>query len=235
MAKFQQKIKARKLRKSGLSIKNIAKSLDVSVGSVSTWVRDIALTKAQFEVLEAHSRDPHYGNRLKYINKVKRETNRRTNKLEKEGVKDVGRLSKRELFLVGAALYWGEGFKKDSQVGLANSDPTVIKLFLRWLYECFDYKADDIIPRLTLNVSHRDRIDEITRFWAEAVDIPIDSFRKPFFQNFKWKKIYENPNNYHGVLRIKVRRSRDFLRKILGYIEGLRLQANYAKIANMPA
>jgi hypothetical protein len=35
------------------------------------------------------------------------------------------------------------------------------------------------------------------------------------------KKEYENKENYHGVLRIRVRRSIDLLRKIFGYIEGI--------------
>jgi transcriptional regulator with XRE-family HTH domain len=225
MAKFQEKIEAKNLRKSGLSIKKIAKKLKVSVSSVSYWVRDIILTKEQLEVLGKHARDPYYGNRLKYINEVKRNTNIKIEKLKNEGIHEVGDLSKRELFLVGSALYWGEGFKKDSQVGFANSDSTMINLFLRWLYECFDYKTHDLIPRLTLNFSHKDRVKEVEEFWSKETKIPRDYFRKPFFQNFKWKKVYENPNDYHGVLRIKVRKSKDFLRKIHGYIEGLRLQS----------
>lgn len=224
MAKFQQKIEAKELRKSGLSIKKISKKLNVSVSSVSHWVREIVLTKEQLEVLREHARDPYYGNRLKYINKVKKETDRKIEKLKGNGIEEIGLLSKRELFLVGAALYWSEGFKKDSQAGFANSDSTMINLFLRWLYECFGYEVHDLIPRLTLNISHKDRVKEVEEFWSKETKIPIDYFRKPFFQNFKWKKVYDNPNNYHGVLRIKVRKSKDFLRKIHGYIEGLSLQ-----------
>jgi len=51
----------------------------------------------------------------------------------------------------------------------------------------------------------------------------VNQFSKPFFQNTKWKKEYENKENYHGVLRIRVRRSIDLLRKIFGYIEGINL------------
>lgn len=226
MAKFQLKIEAKNLRKSGLSIKEIAKKLNVSVGSVSHWARDVILTKEQLEVLEKHARDPYYGNRLKYINEVKRNTNIKIEKLKNEGIHEIGNLSKRELFLIGSALYWSEGFKKDSQAGFANSDPKMIKIFLKWLRKCFGYEVHDLIPRLTLNVSHKDRVKEVEEFWSKETKIPIDYFRKPFFQSFKWKKVYENFNDYHGVLRIKVRKSTDFLRKIHGWIEGLRLQAN---------
>lgn len=226
MAKFQQKIKARKLRKLGFSIKKIARELNVSVSSVSSWVRDITLTKDQLNTLESHARDPYYGNRLNYINKVKQNTNRKIERLKKEGIGKIGNISKRELFLVGVALYWSEGFKKDSQAGFANSDPTMINLFLKWLSECFGYSNEDLIPRITVNISHKERIGDIQEYWSEVTKIPIENFQKPFYQNFKWKKVYENPNEYFGVLRIKVRKSKDFLRKIHGFIEGLRLQAS---------
>src|SRR5260221_12423691 len=105
----------------------------------------------------------------------------------------------------------------------------MVNLFIRWLRECFEYNASDLIPRTTINISHKERIGEIQQYWSDITGIPIDLFKKPFYQNVKWKKIYENPNEYFGVLRIKVRRSIDFLRKIHGFIEGLRLQAEMIK------
>ncbi len=225
MARSLEKIEAIKLRKQGFSIKFIAKKVNVSVSSVSTWVRNVVLTKDQFDKLTENARNPYYGNRLKYINKIKKLTDQKINRLKKEGIKAVGNLSKRELFLVGVALYWGEGFKKDSQVSFANSDPKMIRLFLKWLFDCFGYHIDDFSARITLNISHANRINEVQNYWSKEVGIPISNFRKPFYQNVKWQKVYEHPNEYFGVLRIKVLKSKDFLRKIYGFIEGLRLQA----------
>src|SRR5258706_11803333 len=134
MAKSEEKIKARSLRKGGESLKVIAKILNVSPRSVSNWCRDIELTKEQTLNLEKRTTDPNYGNRQKYLNLIKANKNSKIEKLRDEGAKEINKLSKRELFLVGVSLYWAEGFKKDSQVGFANSDPKMINLFLRWLY-----------------------------------------------------------------------------------------------------
>jgi transcriptional regulator with XRE-family HTH domain len=226
MAKFKEKVRARELRKKGLSIKNIASQLDVSPSSVSLWTRDIILTPEQYKKLEENARNPLYGKRLDYINKVKRRTNKKIKKLRIEGIKEIGKLSKRELFLVGAALYWSEGFKKNSQVGFSNSDPGMINLFIKWLQMIFDYDYKDLSVRVTLNISHKHRIKEIERYWSDITGIPLKNFRKPFYQRVKWKKYYRNPNEYYGLLRINVLKSKDFLRKIYGYIEGLRLQAD---------
>jgi hypothetical protein len=97
----------------------------------------------------------------------------------------------------------------------------MIKIFLKWLFDCCDYTAQDLILRVTVNISHKHRIEEIQNYWSTVTEIPKTAFRKPFYQTFKWKKIYENPNEYFGVLRVRVKKSTDFLRKIRGWIEGM--------------
>jgi len=222
MAKYKQRIVARRLRKEGKSIKEIAKKVGVSVGSVSTWCHDIELSKEQIINLEKRARDPFYGRRLSYSLAQKRKKELKIKRLHEEGKKEIGKLNKRELFLTGVALYWAEGFKKNSQAGLASMDPGMIRFFIKWLRECFDYRIEDLSLRVTVNISHKKRINEIEAYWAKVTKTPVEKFQKPFFQKVIWKKVYENPNEYYGVLRIKVRRSTDFLRKICGYIDGLR-------------
>ena len=225
MAKFKQRSEAIQLRKTGESIKVIAKILGVSAGSVSRWCHDIQLSSVQLKELERRYKDPNYGKRLENSNKQRKIKEEKIDRLFKSGTGEIGNLSKRELFLVGVALYWAEGFKKDTQVGFANSNLGMIKLYLRWLQECCGVRLEDLIFRVTLNISHKGRIGAVQEYWSKSIGVPLINFRKPFYQNFLWKKSYENPNEYYGVLRIKVRRSIDFLRKIYGWIEGLRLQA----------
>ncbi len=214
---------AQTLRSKGNSIKEIAKKLSVSAGSVSVWCRNIELTSEQIKTLEKRAKDPYYGRRGVYLTKLKKETNRKVVNLKKLGIKTVGKLNKRELFLVGVGLYWAEGFKKDKQVGFANTDPKMINFYIKWLRDGFGYEMASLSARVTINISHKDRVAEIENYWSEQTKIPLDNFGKPFFQNTVWKKTYENPENYYGVLRVKVKKSLDFLRKINGYIEGLRL------------
>jgi len=221
VAKSKEKIEAIVLRENGESIKSIAKKLHVSVGSASVWCKDVLLTEKQLRILEKNAHDPNYGKRLQNSQNQKKQKELKIKNLLQLGESEIGEITKRELFLVGVALYWAEGFKKDTQVGFANSNAEMINLYLRWLYECCDVKMEDLIARITVNVSHKNRSDEIQCFWSKSTGIPLENFRKPFYQQFKWKKVYENPNEYYGVLRIKVRRSTDFLRKIHGWIKGL--------------
>lgn len=223
MSKSVQKIKSKELRNQGKSIKSIAKELGVSVSSVSVWCRDVELSPSQKKVLETNARNPYYAGRGIYLKNLKKRTDLKVKRLERFGIKKIGKLAKKELFVAGAALYWAEGFKKDSQAGLASLDPDMVKFYIKWLKVCFGYKNEDLIFRVTANISHKRRIEAIEKYWSNELKVPQNQFKKPFFQNVKWKKTYENPNEYYGVLRVKVRKSKDFLREIYGYIEGLKL------------
>lgn len=221
MAKSKEKIIARKLRRKGESIKKIAQTLKVSVSTASLWCRDIELTNKQVENLRKRQTDPFYGKRLDYYLRKKKEFNLKLLNLKKEGISSIGKLSRREIFLIGIALYWGEGFKKDSLVGLATLDINIAKFFIFWINKSFGITSKDLILRITANISYKNKIIELSKYWSRELGISENQFSKPFFQNTKWKKEYENKENYHGVLRIKVRRSIDLLRKIFGYIEGI--------------
>jgi len=225
MAKSEKKLQARELRRQGQSVKGIARDLQVSHGSVSLWCRDIVLTDEQLQILEKNSNDPNYGKRLQNSLKQQGIRIQKTEKLMKEGIEEVGELSKKELLLVGTALYWAEGFKKDSQVGLGSSDPKMMRLYVRWLQDCFGYSISDLMFRVTINESHEYRIYEIVKYWADIFGIDKSDFQKSFYQKAKWQKVYEHPEEYFGVLRIRVRKSSDFLRKIHGLIQGLKENA----------
>lgn len=53
----------------------------------------------------------------------------KTEELQKRVAKEIGRLSKRDLLILGCALYWAEGNKKERwSVRFCNSDPEIISL-----------------------------------------------------------------------------------------------------------
>lgn len=226
MAKSKLRLQAREFRRQGLGIKTIAYKLGVSSSTVSFWCRDILLTSDQIEQLSLNSRDPYYGRRREYLFKIKKQHQDKIQKLFIQGKKRIGEITKKELLIAGVALYWGEGFKKDSLVGFANSDPTMLKFFINWLNRCFYLKKSDLRVRLGVNEQYRDKVEEIESYWIQELDLKKEQFQKPFIQKVKWKKVYENQSDYHGVLRIRVRKSINLLRKINGMIDGLKKEVD---------
>ena len=223
MAKSAQRIEARRLRKKkGLGIGVIAKELDVSKSSISRWCRDIQLTEKQIKRLINNSerglkKGCFVAARLKREEQIERE-----NRYKRIGRKKIGELSTRELFLVGAALYWAEGAKKHRYTIFANSDPGMILIFIRWLKESIGVNREDIYCHVSINQDHRHRIEKIERYWSRVTGIHRDYFKGVNYKKVKNKKFYANFNNHYGTLFIKVRKSTNINYEILGYIDGLK-------------
>ncbi len=222
MAKSQLRLQARELRRNGLGIKTIANKLGVSSSTASLWCRDIELTTEQLRVLQANARNPYLGRRGEYLQKQKVQMQEKLQKLSQQGIAEVSTLSSRELFIAGVALYWAEGFKKDNLVGFSNSDPFMIRFIIRWFTQSCGVDIERLRFRLALNESYKGRAEQVEQFWQNFLGVSATQFQKTFFQRVKWQKVYDNPENYHGVLRVRVSKSVDLLRKVHGQIEGLR-------------
>lgn len=222
MAKPKLKQKARTLRIQGFGVKTIARTIGVSSSTVSLWCKDIMLSPEQIEELQRRARDPYYGLRYMNVQRQKEKRLKLITSLLKQGAKEVGKLTKRELFIAGIALYWAEGFKKDSRLGFANSDPTMIKFFLRWLIQYCQVPKEDIRLRVTLNISHKERVQIVEKHWSVVTNISLSQFQKAFFQQTVWKKEYTKPEEYFGVLRIRANKQLTLFRKIHGWIDGLK-------------
>jgi len=221
MAKSLLKIKARKLRKRGESIKDIAKKLKVSKSTVSLWVRDIILSIEQLEKLRKKALLGAERGRLKGALKQKKARLDNIEKNKKLGIKIINKLNKRELLIAGVALYWGEGSRKSQGVSFCNADPNLINFMIKWLVECFGVRKEDLALNVNINEIHKDREEIVRKYWSEITNIPLVQFRKTSFKKAKNKKIYENFDEHYGTLVVKVLKPSRFYYKIMGLIEAL--------------
>ena len=87
-------------------------------------------------------------------------------------------MSDREFLLVGAALYAGEGFKLDGQVGMANTDPAALLMFVTWLRRNFD--VDESRLRVRLYLHDGLDLEAAESFWSNLLGIPHTQFRKAY-------------------------------------------------------
>jgi hypothetical protein len=149
--------------------------------------------------------------------------------LNDQGILEVGLLSRRELFLTGIVLYWAEGFKhkKESGLGLATMDPDMARLYLLWLEKCLGVQRCNLSLRVTANEAYKSKITRMENFWAKTLKVNRTQFSKPFYQQVKQKRKYPNSDNYNGVIRIRVRKSLNLLRKMRGWIQGVSNSGTY--------
>lgn len=234
MAKFEKRLLAERLRKKGLSIKEIAKRLEVSKGTVSVWCSGIVLSCEQQEVLnrkmsEGSSRGRILGSRTNHDKKVKIVSD-----FIKEGERYLKNFSSREKILIISMLYWGEGSKKDSRFSFSNSDPLMIKIMADLLVNDMGIVKSRLAPRLFINSIHKPRIDKVLKFWSNLLELPVSQFGNPVFINRNPKKIYSNYDDYYGVLALKVGKSSNLKYEIMGYIEAVKKNVGVAQLVVAP-
>ena len=114
--------RARVLRARSMTLADIAAALGVSKSSVSLWVRDVEFVPSKRRY--GGRRRPH----AQQIAKL-----RQIEELNRDGVQRLTALSDQAFLAAGAALYAGEGSKREGSVVFANTDPTMVAFFCSWL------------------------------------------------------------------------------------------------------
>src|SRR3972149_11 len=136
-AKTSQKNKAIKLRKQGYSYSEIQKKVQVSQSSLSLWLNTIKLSNKQKDRLTRK------GDKARKLGSASLKKSRilKTRDIIKKSSSEIKNINKENLMLIGTILYWAEGSKQkehnpSKEVIFTNSDPKMIRIYLRWLKEC---------------------------------------------------------------------------------------------------
>jgi transposase len=221
MAKFEKRLEAIKLRKRGFSIIEIAKKLEVSKSTSSVWCRDIELNKKQKDSLYNKMVEAGHKGRLIGANKNKESRLKEIEYYDLLAVETISNLNKKERLILLSALYWAEGLKNNGSFTFTNSDPVMIKLVSKILIDDFNLTKEDLMPRLSINIIHKHRIDDVLKFWSNLLELPIDYFGKPYFSSAKQKKVYDNHDRYFGVLILKIKNGTKYRYKVLSLIKAI--------------
>jgi len=137
---------------------------------------------------------------------------------------EIGELTDREIILAGAIAYWCEGAKSkpyriDEQVRFVNSDPALIKLFLKFLD-----KAEVSRQRLRYRILIHESADveAATRYWASVTAVAPDQFARPVIKRHVPRTSGPRDNtDYHGCLQVSVAKSSGLYRDISGWAHGV--------------
>lgn len=214
--KLVEKEKARKLRKQGKSINQIVTETGLSKASVSEWVRDIVLTKNQRNKISQRGRS------VESIEK------RRLNRLANEQIKrqaiidlakkDFTNISLEQLKLIGIILYLGEGGKTKRIVRLANSDPEIVKIMMRFFREICGVPENKFAGYIH-TFAHAN-INKTEKYWSKITGIPRSKFYKTYIKPSSASLQKRNTLPF-GTFDIYVCDTKLFL-TIMGWIEKIK-------------
>lgn len=217
MSLLEYKIRAIKLRKKGFSYSEILKSIPVAKSTLALWLHSVGLSKKQKQRLT----DKKLASALRGAARKKEQRLILSESLKRIARNEIGKISDRELFLIGIALYWAEGSKQkdhnvSARVRFSNSDSNMIKLFLLWLNKTFKVTSADV--RCDLYIHEKANINVAKSFWKKEINLPIEGV---YFKKTKITKRKNIGKDYHGLININVKRSTNLNREISGWIEGV--------------
>ncbi|MFF2128478.1 hypothetical protein ACFVW1_24415 [Streptomyces olivochromogenes] len=221
-AKDDLRDKARELRLQGWTYDQIQVELGCSKSSISLWVRDLPKPEPRYTP-EEHRALMNEG-----LAHLRAAQDREREATKQAAAAEIGRLSDRELFIAGVALYWAEGSKskpyaRRERVVFVNSDPGVIQTYLAWLSLL---KATGDRLRYTVLIHESADVDAAQRYWADLVGVDVSAFQKPTLKKHNPKTVRKNTGSeYHGCLVIRVLQSAELYCRIDGWWKGITTDA----------
>jgi transcriptional regulator with XRE-family HTH domain len=203
--KLVEREAARSLRAQSWTQADIAEKLGVSKSSVSLWVRDVEFVANARRT--ARRRGP---------NVLQRRKAEEIEHFQELGVVRLGDLSEQAFLAAGAALYAGEGAKRDGAVVFANTDFRLVRFFCSWLRTFFQIDETRLRARVYLHQGLD--IGAAEQYWSEVTGIPLIQFGKPYraVTNSGYRQIkHEN-----GCVYVRYCSSRTH-RAIIGVVDAL--------------
>jgi len=211
------KEKAIDYRKKGYSYSMISKKLGLAKSTLSDWLKEIPY-KPNKAVLKRIQLAPAKSAEIVHNRKVANIV-----KIKKLAKKELGKLSKRDLWLLGIGLYLGEGMKLQESIRVINSDPEIIKAAIKWFRKVCNLSTENFA--LTIHTYPDNNISETINYWSKVTGISKKQFGKTQIDrrtNKSGKKKRKLPyGTAHLVIRSRGKKEFgvNLHRRIMGWIE----------------
>lgn len=215
--KLKEKNLAIHWRSRGFSIGNIQKKLGVSKSTVSIWTRGVTLTLAQKRKLYLNAKTGQLKGSIIAAENKKRIRKLEEEQLLKQGKSEIGKISRREFFIAGVALYFAEGDKSSNNIGFSNTDPRAIIFMMKWFRKFLVVPEKKYRAYLYLHSNLSER--KAKQFWSKITNIPLKNFGKTYIIKNDKNRLRKTRHQY-GVLRINISDVKK-IRLLKGWITGV--------------
>lgn len=211
------KEKAISYRKQGYSYGMISEKLRLAKSTLSNWLKEVPY-KPSKEVLKRIKLAPIKSAQIAHNRKVANIV-----KIKKLAKRELGKLTKRDLWFVGIGLYLGEGSKLYERTRIINSDPKIIKLAVKWFREICGLENENLIP--TVHTYPDNNISETINYWAKITGISRRQFSKTQIDRRLNKSDKKKRKLPYGTLHLQIKSygkkefGKSLHRRIMGWIE----------------
>lgn len=172
------KPEATRLRRLGKSLPHIEAELGIPRSTLSGWLRDVPLTERHRKLLDKRWREGLVAARVKASEWHRTQKELRLKRISdecEEFLADIRPDDRPLLEIAMALLYLGEGAKKSNATVLGNSDPLILRFYIRGLQALYSVPIEKIYCELHLRADQDP--EKMKRYWSRAVGVPLRNFR----------------------------------------------------------
>ncbi|OJI06402.1 hypothetical protein BK004_03595 [bacterium CG10_46_32] len=226
------KERARVLRLKGYSYSEINKKLGVPKATLSDWFSELMLPEQSQKRIQKRVQKKSIDGLIKRNKLQTHLAQKRASEIRTTAQKEIKKISKQELLLIGAALYWGEGHKKlitkggrertYHSISFSNTDPIMIQVFIQFLKTNLGIPVDKmrVGVRIFQHINEQHALD----YWKHITGIPSQNFQKVYYGVSKSSEGKRPFNRLpYGTIQIRVGDTKSF-QKIMGWINGIKKQ-----------
>ena len=224
--------KALELRTAGYSYNEISRNMGVSKSTLYSWLHDVVLSDKALERLKSRVAQ---GTLNGLVKRNKMQTifaKERARTIKEKARSEIPKITYSDLLLIGATLYWAEGYKRLKMVrgrevtahvvSLTNSDPSMVVTFTLFLKQVLNIPIKKIFISMRL-FKHSDEEKSI-RYWMKVTGLKRTQFTKPTYPVSRSSQGKRPFNRLpYGTVQVIVSDTQVFYR-IIGFIEGIKDQ-----------
>ncbi|MFA6554139.1 MAG: hypothetical protein WCS89_01390 [Candidatus Paceibacterota bacterium] len=186
---------ARTLRNQGYSLSEISKRFGISKSTASLWTKDVILSsvgdarvKLNTKINMAKGHAKLHEKKLERLIKADIIADKLFENVQKDKITSMVALS---------MMYWCEGTKDGRGISFTNSDPELVRAFIKMLGNIFDINRDKL--RICVHLHDYHNRKEILSFWSDTLGISLVQFTNPYMK--KSNHLFSK-KGYKGCVRV---------------------------------
>ncbi len=204
-------------RKKGYSYNMIRGKIGVNKSTLSNWLAKIPFSPNK-ELIKRIGLAKLKSASFKHRQKI--------NEIEEMRIlakKELGQMTKRDLWFLGIGLYLGEGSKAYEQTRFSNSNPEMIKIAIKWFREICKLKDENFSP--AIHCYPDNDIEDTLNYWSKVTGIHKKQFAPIYIDRRTNKLTVKKKTLPYGTMHLCIRSygkkefGRRLHRRIMGWIK----------------
>lgn len=208
----------------------IGKQVPVAKSTLSAWLRQFPLSKERIAELKKDGWSKFEVKVERYRATMREKRERKDGEEYERYLKYFNkRISQSVFFSSGLVLYLAEGSKTSNYaVSLANTEPRVIRFFIKWL--CRFFKVQKHKLRVHLHLYEHMDIEKEKKFWKNELDFERHQFYKPYITKNKKASFLYKESFRHGTCSVSLSNTvikRKIMMAIKAYVDVILTNQNF--------